>query len=237
MDYSNLNLTDENHPIVQHVVRKLVGNSKTDTEKVHNFFMFIRDEIKFAFPIKGDFISAADIIKTKKGQCNNKGNLFYTLCKAAGIPVRMHFSAIDKGIQRGLFRGILYKIVPQNISHGWIEVQLEGKWTAIDAYINDFDYYVAGKDKLREEGWKTGYSISCEKEESSADLDLENEKFVQMDAVTEDHGLWESPEAYYQSDYYQNRPSKLKLAIYGILIRKVNRRVKKMRQSMLKSMV
>ncbi|UYP44749.1 hypothetical protein NEF87_001034 [Candidatus Lokiarchaeum ossiferum] len=235
MNYSNLNLTDVNHPIVQHVVRKLTGTSKSNTEKVHNFFMFIRDEIKFAFPLEGDFVSAADIIKTKKGQCNNKGTLFYTLCKAAGIPVRMHFSAIDKVIQRGLFKGLFYEMLPQQLSHSWIEVQLDGKWIAIDSYINDFDYYVAGKKKLQDNGWKTGFSISCEKEESSADLNLETEKFVQMDAVTEDHGLWTSPELYYQSDCYHNRPSILKLAIYKILIRRVNRRIKKIRQSMLKS--
>jgi hypothetical protein len=121
--------------------------------------------------------------------------------------------------------------MPDEVSHGWIEVNIEGNWRRIDSYINDFAFYQAGKKKLQEKNWDTGYSISCSIGESDPEFNIDNEKFVQMDAVTEDHGTWDEPMDYYNSDSYKNRPSKLKLFFYSLLIGRINRRVKKLREN------
>jgi hypothetical protein len=194
-------------------------------------FLYVRDEIKFGFPGKGDFMKASQTIKKKIGQCNTKATLFMALCKAAGIPVRIHFSLIKKEIQKGLFIGIAYDIMPELLSHSWIEILYEGQWRKIDSFINDELFYLAGKNQLKKENLKTGYSLSCAAGESSADFNLETEKFVQMDAVVDDHGVWDEPFDYYSTEKYKNRPNFVKLLLYRFLIIGINKKISLMRNS------
>ena len=79
---------------------------------------------------------------------------------------------------------------------------------------------------MRERGWNTGYSIASSKNESSVELDFNNEQFVQMDAVTDDHGVYDEPMDYYKTSKYRNRPNALILFIYKMFIGGVNDRVK-----------
>ena len=74
-------------------------------------------------------------------------------------------------------------------------------------------------------------SIAGSKNESNIELDFNNEQFVQMDAVTDDHGVYDEPMDYYKTSKYRNRPNTLTLFIYKMFIGGVNNRVKKMRFS------
>ena len=71
------------------------------------------------------------------------GTLFLALCRAAGVPARLHFSLIDKRIQRGLFHGLAYRLLPKRLSHSWLEVEIDGTWRRIDGYINDAPFFSA----------------------------------------------------------------------------------------------
>ncbi|MCA9159670.1 MAG: hypothetical protein KDA72_15150 [Planctomycetales bacterium] len=62
---------------------------------------------------------------------------FLALCKAIGIPARLHFSLVSKQIQRGFFTGWSYWLVPNELSQAWIEVWVDDKWHRIDVFIND----------------------------------------------------------------------------------------------------
>lgn len=119
--------------------------------------------------------------------------------------------------------------MPSLISHGWVEVDIDGRWRRIDSFINDMAFYRAAKKALSEKGWNTGYSISCAGGESSADFNIDEEKFVQMDAVVTDHGIWDEPADYYRSDKYKNRPSFFKMFVYRLMIKRINERVEHMR--------
>jgi hypothetical protein len=222
-------LVDFAHPTVKETARRLTAGATTDRERLERLFYFVRDEIKFAFPKEGDLVKASETLASGKGQCNTKGVLFLALCRAAGMRARIHFSLIRKEIQRGLFVGLLYRIMPDLISHGWLEVFVEGKWRRIDSYINDEPFYLAGRDELKRRGWDTGFSISCSKGESSTDFDIDRERFVQMDAVVEDQGVWDDPEDYFASGDYKNRPGALKLFLYGLVVGRVNKRVEGLR--------
>ena len=224
-------LADYDNPIVQNKARELTKNQKSLEEKVKNVFYYVRDSIKFAFPKEGDFVKASRTIKYGYGQCNTKGTLFLALCKAAGIPARIHFSLIKKDIQKGLFSGIAFWLMPKEISHSWVEIKIKGRWVKVDTFINDKEFYEAGRKKLKEKDWNTGYSIACSKNKSSIELDFNNEKFVQMDAVTEDHGVYDEPMNYYKTPKYKNRPSAIKLFIYKLLIKGINKKVAKLRHS------
>ena len=229
MDNEVINLVDYDNPIVKNKALILTKHHKILEDMLAALFYYVRDDIKFQFPNEGDFVPASQTIKYGYGQCNNKTILYLALCRAINIEARAHFSLIDKKIQRGLIKGLFYRIIPKKISHCWLEVKVGNMWFPIDSYINDTEYYNVAKKKLRDRGWNTGYSIACSKNESSIELDFENEQFVQMAAVTDDQGAYNDPTEYYKSPKYRNIPNILTLFIYKIFINGVNNRIKKMR--------
>jgi hypothetical protein len=226
---SILRLADDDHPLVRNTAERLTRGEASPRGKLEKLFYFVRDEIRFGFPQDGDLVKASETIGLGMGQCNTKGALFLALCRAAGIPARIHFSLIKKKIQRGLFTGIGYLLMPPLISHSWLEVMIDGKWRRLDSYINDMAFYMAAKKALKKRGWDTGYSISCSSGASSADFHIEDEKFVQMDAVVADQGVWDDPSDYYRTDNYRNRPDPVKMFFYRVMIKRVNGRVARMR--------
>ena len=224
-------LADFDHSLVIKTAKDAAGSAATDRDRLRQLFFYVRDEILFGFPANGDLVKASDTIRLKMGQCNTKGTLFLALCKALGIPARMHFSAIRREIQRGLFVGPMYRLMPETISHAWLEVEIDGVWRRLDSYINDESFYLAGRVELKARGWETGFSVSCAAGESGAEFSIDREKFVQMGAVTEDHGVWDEPADYYNSGMYRNRPGILKLLIYRLAVGRINRRVNRLRMN------
>lgn len=225
-------ISDYNHPLVKETALKIIKDKHTVEEKVEAIFYYVRDHIKFGFLKYIDLYEASEIIKAKKGQCNNKCGLFLALCKAVDIESRIHFSGIKKEIQRGVFTGIVYRLMPKEISHSWVEVKIKDKWISFDSFINDLEFYRAGKNELQRRGWKTGLSVSCEKGDSSAEFSLDNKSFVQMDAITDDHGVYDDPMDYYNSPNHKNHPNWIKVLIYRLSLRGINKRVEQIRRSM-----
>lgn len=222
-------LADDDHPIIRETARRLTQNQESPRDRLRSLFKFVRDDILFGYPAKGDIVKASQVLRLGYGQCNNKAALLLALARAAGLEARVHFSSIDKVIQKGIFPQWVFDRFPDELSHAWVEVKIEGRWRRIDSFINDMAFYQAGRKALRERGWKTGFSISCESGESSAELDIDDERFVQMDAVTGDHGTYDDPVDYYRSPKYLNRPSALTLLLYSLVRGRANRKVKQMR--------
>jgi transglutaminase-like putative cysteine protease len=229
-------LADYQHPLVRETAERLSLNESTVRGKIERLFYFVRDKIKFGFPADGDLVKASATIRSGIGQCNTKGTLFLALCRALGIPARQHFSTIKKDIQRGLFTGLAYQLMPAQISHSWLEVKVDGSWRKLDSHINDEPFYESGKKALRARHWDTGYSIANRGDESSAAFNLDKEAFAQMDAVLEDHGVWDEPGDYYASPKYRNRPGFLSLLLYRLLIGSINKRVEGLRHGATESM-
>ncbi len=223
-------LADHDHPLVSATARRLTYGRTTPREKLQALFDFVRDEVRFGYPKNGDIVRASETIRLGFGQCNTKATLLAALARAVGLETRMHFSTIDKSIQRGIFPRWLFKRMPAELSHSWVEVNVEGRWRRIDAFINDRDFYRAGRKALRERGWRTGFSISCEKGEPALELDIDDERFVQMGAVTGDHGIYRDPADYYRGPLYLNRPGMLTLLLYRLVRGAANRKVARMRE-------
>ncbi|MCI2395719.1 transglutaminase-like domain-containing protein [Aliiroseovarius sediminis] len=222
-------LADADHALVLAAAKRLIAGSNTDREKLERIFLFVRDDIVFGFPVEGDLVPASKTLRTKLGQCNTKATLFLALCRASGVPARIHFSLIGKEIQRGFFTGIAYWLMPKSISHSWIEVEIEREWRRIDSFINDLPLHNAAERELARRGWTVGYSLALADGRANADLSVDEEAFEQMAAVTDDHGTWDDPADYYASAMYKNRPGPLKLLAYRLLIGRVNRRVEQVR--------
>ena len=224
-------LADYTHPQVKAKAKELAAGQSTMRGKLQRIFLYVRDDIAFAFPPEGDFVPASKTISTKRGQCNTKATLFLALCKAAGIPARIHFSLIRREIQHGPFQGLPYRLLPDKISHSWIEVDIDGKVHRIDSFINDIEFHKGAVAEIRRRGWETGFSVTRAGGEPTAELYLDDEHFTQMGAVTDDHGLWEDPAEYYASSLYRNRPSRWKQLAYRWAIRGANRRVDAVRRA------
>ena len=166
-------LADIDHPLVQKVAKELTTGESSSLGKLQRIFQFVRDDILFGFPPEGDFVKASQTITHGYGQCNTKGTLFLALSKAAGVPARLHYSRIAKEIQHGFFTGIFYTLMPKEITHSWVEVEIDGKWHPIDSYINDLQLHHAAVRELTRKGWKTGFSVSRAAGEPSAELVLD----------------------------------------------------------------
>lgn len=226
---NNNTISDYNHPLLIETASKLIDGKKNMEEKLESLFLYVRDGILFGFLEGIDDYKASDIIKKGKGQCNNKAALFLALCKASGIKARIHYSGIRKEIQRGLFKGLVYHLMPEEISHSWIEIYQGGRWVRLDSFINDLPFYLSGKEELKRRGWKTGFSLSCANGESNAGFSLKNDNFVQMGAITSDHGTYDDPSEYYRSAFYKNNPGTLKKFIYRSALKGINKRVENLR--------
>ena len=226
-------LADFEHPRVRELAQRLTAGETTARGKLERLFAFVRDDIKFQFPHAGDRVKASDTIRTGQGQCNTKSTLFLALCKAAGIPARIHFALISKEIQHGLFTGLAYRLMPPKLSHSWIEVELDGRLRRIDAYINDPRFQQGAIAELERRGWRTGFSVALPaagEPPAGLDLDVDSERFVQMAAVTDDHGAYDDPAEYYSGSQYRNRPGRVKLWLYRLMIGGINKRVGLIRQ-------
>ena len=224
-------LADFNDPLVRETAARLTNYLPDVRSKLGALFDYVRDDIEFGFPPKGDLTAASETIRLGIGQCNTKGTLLLALCKAAGIPARLHFSLIRKDIQRGLFEGLAYRLLPPRLSHAWLEVELDGSWRRLDGYINDAPFFDAAGESLRRRGWDTGFSVACAEGRASCAFAPEDERFVQMQAVVDDHGVWDDPADYYRSPAYRNRPGALRLLMYRLLIGGINKKIAAMRQA------
>lgn len=224
-----MNYVDYESIEVKLVIESITHDGMSDEEKLERLLLYVRDDIKFGFLPEGDFVKASEIIRRKLGQCNNKSILFHGLCKAANIQSRIRFSTIRKDIQSGLFRGWIYALMGDEISHSWLEVKINNRWHQIDGYINDQAFYLSGKERLKKEHRTTGYSISCDEGASSIELDLHGDSFVQMGAVVEKQEAYDDPSEYFESDLYKNNLSELKMWFYRRAIIKINKRICKMR--------
>lgn len=226
-----LKYIDSDSTQVKEIAEVLIENTKSTEEILRNIFYYVRDEIEFGFLPEADFVKASDIILRKKGQCNNKTILFKALCEAVGIEARIHYSSIDKQIHSGLYKGLVYMLLPGEISHSWVEVKIGDEWVKFDSFINDLKFYEKGRSILKSQGKKVGYSVSCSLGDSSADFSLDGNKFVQMGSVREDHGVYDDPDEYFSSKKYNNNPGKFKMFIYRRYLKRLNGRIEAIRNS------
>ena len=223
-------LSDFDQPTVANLVNRLLIGKNTPLDKVQGIFYFVRDGIKFGFPPKWDIVPASDTINYGLGYCNTKATLFVALCRAAGIPARVHFGLIDIRIMHGIMPAFVFPLMPKVGGHSWVEVQVDGEWKPIDAYINDKQLYDQSVKRLKDSGRTIGYSVSYKDGKSSCDFNFGEKGFVHMGAVREDHGVWEDAAEYFASDKYMQFSPFQKMAL-PLVLWLSNRNVSKIRQT------
>jgi hypothetical protein len=121
-----------NDTIIIKMARDATKSAKSTKKKVELLINFVHNYIKYS---KDDysqhFISIYDIIKSKNGVCSDYAELFTVLARSIGIPCKtISGYALDPNY--GYLGG-----------HAWNEVEIKGKWYAVDPTWNSWlpSYY------------------------------------------------------------------------------------------------
>jgi hypothetical protein len=221
-------LSDFDHPAVQSRAKELTSGRPTLLDKTESLFGFVRDEIRLGFPPKWDEVRASETLQYEMGYCNTKATLFLALCKAAGIPARIHTGLIDIEIMRGIFPPFAFPFLPSAGGHTWMEIEIAGEWMPMDSYINDRDFYQGAVKRLQTSGKTTAFSISHAKGPSSCEFNFGEKGFVQMGAVVEDHGTWHDYSEYMSSEKYSSM-NRMQLMAYPLIAWLSNRNIERIR--------
>jgi hypothetical protein len=164
------------------------------------------------------------------GYGNTKATLLVALCRATGIPARVHCGLIDIHIMHSIMPAFAFPMLPRYGGHSWTELQLDGEWRPLDSYINDKPFYDQAVRRLQMSGKSLGYSVSYKDGKSSCEFNFGEKGFVHMDAVHEDHGVWEDAADYFASNKYI-RMNAIQTIGYPMLAVMSNRNVARIRQS------
>jgi transglutaminase-like putative cysteine protease len=127
------------------------NNHKEVAIAIHNW---VRDNIHFGFNASFWNMKASDVLSKRRGFCNNQSTLFVTLLRAAGIPARPFFIAINEKILHGFTSRAG---VDGFVDHSFTQVWLDGRWINVDSYILDPSLFKASQDKLSQENLDMGY--------------------------------------------------------------------------------
>jgi hypothetical protein len=115
-----------NHPRVQALARKAVGDAREPREKVERLVHFVHGYLQ---PNEGvNETIVLDLLERKEGDCKGFAALFTTLARAAGIPSRVVNGLYYDGDEQKAFGG-----------HAWNEVVLDGRWVPVDASLDQFE--------------------------------------------------------------------------------------------------
>jgi hypothetical protein len=225
MESQNL-FSDYKNPLVEAKAAELTSRKTTQLEKLESIFNFMRDEIKFGFPPKWDKVKASETIGYKVGYCNTKATLFVALCRAVGIPARLHYGLVNIEILRGIVPSFALIFLPKKGSHAWTDVQIGGEWKHIDSYVVDKSLHEQAQQKLQDRSRSIGYSIAMINGKTSCDFNFGEKGFSQMGAVVEDHGAWDDASEYFATSKYTKLNS-FQLMFYPMLAKLCNQNIRK----------
>jgi hypothetical protein len=115
---------ESNEKIIQDLAKQAIGDTKDASEAARKIESFVAEYIENKNLSVG-YASAAEVAKSKQGDCTEHAVLTAALCRAAGIPARVA-------------TGLAYVSQWKNLSngfggHAWTQVYIGNKWYNIDA--------------------------------------------------------------------------------------------------------
>jgi len=189
-------LANFGHPLVQAKVQDLSTGCATDRESFLAFVDFIRDEIPFGFNRHFTLATASEVLEEKIGCCNTKTTLLAAMCRAVGIPVRVHFGQMNSAILNGLVWGL-----PPTVAHAYAEVELEGRWRPVDSYIVDRAMCNASLQALGKKNIRLGFGLAIDSAPFSVETCIDGDGFIQMGGLVGDYGLYDDVIEFVQTPY------------------------------------
>lgn len=135
---------DSDHPLVVSTARELTDGATTDSERLGRIYHHVRDLpydilASFRYLAEGDS-AASDVLAHGIAFCMGKASSFVALSRAARIPARIAFQALDAPKMeflspevRTLWGGPAGRPLPW---HSLGEAFLNGRWIKLDATID-----------------------------------------------------------------------------------------------------
>jgi hypothetical protein len=191
-------------PTVGSVVEQVVARAATSREKAIALHDYVREQVKFGFNKYFDAAEPEYTLACAVGHCNPKSRLMVALFRAAGFESYQHFVAIPKDILKGALPASRYWMIPAELSHSYVDVQVEGTWCSIDSHIVDTLLLDAAQARLIAEGRHLGYGVRAD---STNVWDGQSDAFSQFAPrlMIEDHGRVDDLDAYFRSEKYRNQ--------------------------------
>lgn len=204
-------------------------NNLKDSEKVKAIYNYVKDEILFGYNTS-DNIKASQVLKDGYGQCNTKAILFMALLRKCDIPCRIHAFLINKELQKGAMKGLIYNASPKEILHSYVEVYLDNKWYDLEGLILD-DKYLKSLQRLfdaNSDNSFIGYGVATENFINPQVYFNNCNTYIQNKGITKDLGIYDSPDDMYKD--YKQQINIVKKIIFRFIGRKLmNKNVKKIR--------
>jgi len=135
---------DSDHPIVVETARRITVGATTDVERLGRVYHHVRNLpydilASFRYLAKGR-TAASDVLENGVAFCMGKASSFVALARAAGIPARVAFQALDAPEMeflspevRVLWGGPVGRPLPW---HSLGEAYVDGRWVKLDATID-----------------------------------------------------------------------------------------------------
>jgi transglutaminase-like putative cysteine protease len=125
---------DSDSPLVRSKAFSLCEGKMNDKEKARALFYFVRDEIKYRIALfqkmDKEKFKASLTLKQGYGFCVTKAILLIALCRAVGIPSRLHFS----DIRNFLIPKALKEFIGTDILafHGYADLFVQERWIKVN---------------------------------------------------------------------------------------------------------
>jgi hypothetical protein len=220
---------------VKEIIDHFGSITSSEVDKAIALHDYVRENVKFGFNKYLDQDYPDYTLKIGYGHCNAKSRLMVVLLKGIGLEAYQHFVVLPKAILEGKAGNGRSWMIPNEISHSYVDVRVAGKWCAIDSFIIDTPYLEGAKARLAEESRPFGYGIHA----GSVNIwDGKSDAFSQFDRkyMIEDHGRIEDLNAYIRSKKYRTKIKGIRLnTIFSLMgesgLSSVNSQLESMRNS------
>ncbi|HET6828372.1 MAG TPA: transglutaminase-like domain-containing protein [Ramlibacter sp.] len=147
----NTPLLDLDDPKLRLKAHSLTQLCKSEREKALAIYGFVK-RLPLRKAIKLRQHSPREVLEAGEGDADDKATLLIALLRAAGIPARLRYVELHRGMLRGLVSGMTGAARP--LAEVWL-----GRWMRTDTYIFDAGYMAAARQRLKDKGWSRGYGI------------------------------------------------------------------------------
>lgn len=186
------------------ITPKILTGQESERETAVILHDYVRDSVKFGFNMYFDAAPPEYTLEFGYGHCKPKSRLMAVLFTEIGLESYQHFVVIPKDILKDAIPASRYWMIPAELCHSYVEVQVEGRWCAIDSYIVDTPLLLKAQARLVEQGRPLGFGVRVD---SVNIWDGQSDAFSQFDPdmLIEDHGRIDDLEAYFDSSRYRNQ--------------------------------
>lgn len=222
-------LLDYQHPLIKTTISKFNWHHLNTRDQIKFIYNFVRNDILFGFNI--DEIPASEVLKEGIGQCNTKSILFMALLRAVGIPCRLHGFTIDKQLQAGIMNEEVLDMMPDEISHTWVEVYFEQQWFDMEGIILD-EQYLRGLQIQFANTQKqfTGYAVATsDLHNPQIDWHGNNSTYIQKEGIMQDFGIYADPDSFF-AKHPQNISAEKRSVFANLLRHNVNQQINMIRR-------